>query len=154
MPKAHTCPTPDAQGTHTGPLPETLAAAVLGGWLFSYERGSFWRPIPGLWRVAIKYTSHDCLSINPNHIRTPQARSPRRWRQRRGTGRALTSTARCAPPPSSLLTSQSPSSALSLSSLELSDTKVHHPYTRALLGTASRFCEVVVLKLRTVPLSA
>ena len=42
-------------------------------------------------------------------------------------------------------------SSSSLSSLELSDTKVHEPYIRALLGTASRFCEVVVLKLRTVP---
>ena len=37
------------------------------------------------------------------------------------------------------------------SSLELSDTKVYEPYIRARLGTAAHFCEVVVLKLRTVP---
>jgi len=43
------------------------------------------------------------------------------------------------------------SSALLLSSLELSDTKVYEPSIRALLGTASHFCEVVVLELRTVP---
>ena len=40
------------------------------------------------------------------------------------------------------------SSSLLLSSLELSDTKVYEPQTRALLGTGSYFCEVVVLKLR------
>jgi len=40
----------------------------------------------------------------------------------------------------------SSSSSLLLSSLELSDTKVYEPYIRALLGTASQFCEVVVLK--------
>ena len=34
---------------------------------------------------------------------------------------------------------------LSLSSLELSDTHVYEPQIRALLGTASHFCEVVVL---------
>jgi len=44
------------------------------------------------------------------------------------------------------------SSSLLLSSLELSDTTVYEPYIRALLGTASHFCEVVVLKLRTVPI--
>jgi len=38
-------------------------------------------------------------------------------------------------------------SSLLLSSLELSDTQVYEPQTRALLGTASHFCEVVVLKL-------
>jgi len=38
-------------------------------------------------------------------------------------------------------------SSLLLSSLELSDTKVYEPQIRALLGTASLFCEVVVLKL-------
>ena len=36
------------------------------------------------------------------------------------------------------------------SSLELSDTKVYDPQIRALLGTASQFCEVVVLKSKTV----
>ena len=46
----------------------------------------------------------------------------------------------------------SSSSALLLSSLELSDTQVYEPEMRALLGTASHFCEVVVLKLRTVPI--
>ena len=40
------------------------------------------------------------------------------------------------------------SSSLLLSSLELSDTKVYAPQIRALLGTASHFCEVVVLRLR------
>jgi len=40
-------------------------------------------------------------------------------------------------------------SYLLLPSLELSDTKVYEPQTRALLGTASHFCEVAVLKLRT-----
>ena len=44
------------------------------------------------------------------------------------------------------------SSSVSLSSLELSDTKVYEPQIRALLGTAAHFCEVVVLKLRTVPI--
>ena len=41
---------------------------------------------------------------------------------------------------------------LLLSSPELSDTKVYVPQIRALLGTASHFCEVVVLNLRTVPI--
>ena len=36
-------------------------------------------------------------------------------------------------------------SYLLLSSLELSDTKVYAPQVRALLGTASHFCGVVVL---------
>jgi len=44
------------------------------------------------------------------------------------------------------------SSSLLLSSLELSDTKVYWPQTLALLGTSSHFCEVVILKLRTVPI--
>jgi len=44
------------------------------------------------------------------------------------------------------------SSSVLLSSLEWSDTKVYEPEIRALLGTASHFCEVVVLKLITVPL--
>ena len=35
------------------------------------------------------------------------------------------------------------SSPLLLSSLELSDAKVYEPYIRAILGTASHFCEVV-----------
>jgi len=38
-----------------------------------------------------------------------------------------------------------PSSSLLLSSLELSGTKVYEPQIRALLGTASHLCEVVVL---------
>ena len=40
--------------------------------------------------------------------------------------------------------------SLLLSSLELSDTKVYEPQIRALLGTASHFCEVIVPKLRSV----
>jgi len=40
-------------------------------------------------------------------------------------------------------------SSLLLPSLELSDTKVYEPSIRARLGTASHFCLVVVLKLRT-----
>ena len=36
--------------------------------------------------------------------------------------------------------------------LELSDTQVYGTQVRALLGTASHFCEVVVLKLRSVPI--
>ena len=50
-------------------------------------------------------------------------------------------------------TSMSSSSSLLLSSLELSDTKVYAPEIRALLGTASHFCEIGVLKLmvRAVP---
>ena len=43
----------------------------------------------------------------------------------------------------------SSSLSLSLSSLELSDTKVYAPYIRARLGTAAHFCEVVVVTLRT-----
>jgi len=42
------------------------------------------------------------------------------------------------------------SSSFLLSSLELSDTKVYEPQIRALLGTATQFCEVVVLKLRII----
>ena len=38
------------------------------------------------------------------------------------------------------------SSALLLSKLELSDTEVYEPDKRALLGNASHFCQVVVLK--------
>ena len=37
-------------------------------------------------------------------------------------------------------------------SLELSDTTVYKPYIRTHLGTAAHFCEVVALKLRTVPI--
>ena len=40
------------------------------------------------------------------------------------------------------------SSSLSLLSLELSDTQVYEPWIRALLGTASHFCEVVVTHTR------
>ena len=47
---------------------------------------------------------------------------------------------------------RSSSSSLLLSSLELSDSKVYEPYIRARLGTATHFCEVVVRKLRTVPI--
>ena len=43
-------------------------------------------------------------------------------------------------------------SSLLLPSLKLSDTKVYEPEIRALLETASHFCEVVVLKLRTLPI--
>ena len=43
------------------------------------------------------------------------------------------------------------SSSLVLSSLELSDTKVYEPSIRARLGTASHFCEAVVLRSRSVP---
>ena len=39
--------------------------------------------------------------------------------------------------------------SLLLSRLELSDTQVYEPEIRALPGTASHFCEVVVLNLRT-----
>ena len=42
-------------------------------------------------------------------------------------------------------------SSLVLSSLELSDTQVYEPYIRALLGTASYFCEIINLISRTVP---
>jgi hypothetical protein len=41
------------------------------------------------------------------------------------------------------------SSSLLLSSQELSDKKVYEPQIQALLGTASHFCEVVVLRSRT-----
>ena len=41
---------------------------------------------------------------------------------------------------------QPSSSSLLLSSLELSDKKVYEPYIRALLGTTSHSCEVVVLE--------
>ena len=45
-----------------------------------------------------------------------------------------------------LFLGSSSSSSLLLSSLELSDTQVYGPQIRVLLGTASYFCEVVVLK--------
>jgi len=41
--------------------------------------------------------------------------------------------------------------SLLLSSLELSDRKVYEPYTRARLGTAAHFCEVVVLVALPLP---
>ena len=40
------------------------------------------------------------------------------------------------------------SSSFLLSSLELSDTKVYEPLMRALLGTGSQFCEVIILECR------
>jgi hypothetical protein len=46
------------------------------------------------------------------------------------------------------------SSSLLLLNLELSDTKVYEPSIRTLLGTASHFCELVVLKLKVRPLSS
>jgi len=69
---------------------------------------------------------------------------------------SLTSTFLCISAPQTLhqkpgmAFSSSLFSSLLLSSLELSDTKVYEPQIRALLETASHFCEVVVLKLRTV----
>ena len=45
----------------------------------------------------------------------------------------------------------STSSPFVLSSLELSDTDVYAPYLRALLGTASHFCEIVVPEPRSHP---
>ena len=48
-------------------------------------------------------------------------------------------------------TSSSSSSSL-LSSPEMSDAKVYAPSIRARLGTTAHFCEVAVLKLRTVPI--
>ena len=39
-------------------------------------------------------------------------------------------------------------SSVLLSSSELSDTQVYEPYIRAIIGTASHFCKVVVLNLR------
>jgi len=42
----------------------------------------------------------------------------------------------------------SASSSSLRSSLELSDTRVSEPYIRALLGTASHFCEVLVPQSR------
>ena len=53
------------------------------------------------------------------------------------------------PTPSSLNSSNSFLSSLLFSSLEFSHTKVYEPWIRALLGTASQFCDVVVLKSRT-----
>ena len=44
------------------------------------------------------------------------------------------------------------SPSLLLSSLKSRYTKVYEPQIRALLGTTSHFFEVVVLKLRTVPI--
>ena len=40
------------------------------------------------------------------------------------------------------------------SGLEVSDTKVHEPSIRALLGTSSDFCEAVVLQLKIHPATA
>ena len=44
------------------------------------------------------------------------------------------------------------SSSVFISSLELSDTKVYETSARAVLGTTTHFCRVVVLKLRAVPI--
>ena len=41
-----------------------------------------------------------------------------------------------------------------LSILELSDAKVYGPLIRALLGTASQFCEALLVKLGSVPASS
>ena len=76
------------------------------------------------------------LTPNPNPqipIPTPQTRAgygPADWLPTRGGTTPI------------LLSS----SSLLLSSLGLSDAQVDEPYIRALLGTASHFCEVVVLK--------
>ena len=43
------------------------------------------------------------------------------------------------------VTKQLPDYIFPLSSLELSDTNAYEPSSRALLGTASHFCEIVVL---------
>ena len=53
----------------------------------------------------------------------------------------------CAPPP----TAGVRASSFLLSSLQMSDTRVYALCMRALLETASHFCEAVVLKLRAVP---
>ena len=45
-----------------------------------------------------------------------------------------------------------PSSSFSLWSLDLRDTKVYEPEIRALLGTASHFCEAVVVTPSTLNL--
>ena len=39
-------------------------------------------------------------------------------------------------------------------SLKLSDTRVHEPQIRSRLGTTAHFCEVVVFKLRAVPVES
>ena len=49
-------------------------------------------------------------------------------------------------PPDPAGTQASSSSSLLLSSLELSDTPIYEPQAGAPLGTASHFCEVVVLR--------
>ena len=46
------------------------------------------------------------------------------------------------------------SSSLLLSSLELSNTTIYEPYIRALLGTASHFCQVRRARLWWVPTGA
>ena len=46
------------------------------------------------------------------------------------------------------------SSSLLLSILEMNDIKLYQSQIRALLGTASHFCEVVVLRLRAGPLTS
>ena len=45
----------------------------------------------------------------------------------------------------------SSSSSLLLLSLELSDTTIYEPQIRALLGTASHFCEAVVVSPQAIP---
>ena len=72
-----------------------------------------------------------------------------RWRRvPRPPRRSSGSSTRAGPaPPVKLIRPRqvdSSFSALLLSSLELSDAKVYEPYVRALLETASDFCEVVV----------
>ena len=64
------------------------------------------------------------------------------WRGLSACSRSRTSNARIS------------SSSLFLSSPELSDTKIYEPQIRALLETASHFCEAVVLKLGAVPFGA
>ena len=46
----------------------------------------------------------------------------------------------------------SSASSSSLSSPELSDTKVYEPYIRAIIGTATQFCKVGILKSGTTPI--
>ena len=65
--------------------------------------------------------------------------------RRRGSGRASPGT------PVNDFVLRGLSLSLLHSSLELGDTKVYEPYIRALLGTASLFCDAsVVLKSKTV----
>ena len=72
--------------------------------------------------------------------------------RRTRTARTRQHSQRSSAPPSQALEIRYLLSSSFLSSIELSATKINEPYIRVHLGTALHFCQVAVLRLRTVPI--